>query len=382
MKATQLNFKKLFPVLMSFIVMGFVDVVGVSTGYIQKDFQLSDSAAQLIPSMVFLWFFVLSVPTGILQDRFGKRYVLNAGIIITGLGMVIPYISYTFPAMLVAFIFLGIGNTIVQVAANPLLQDVVPERKFSSFMSLSQFIKAIISMAGPILAATFALKAGNWKLVFSIYALTSFLVALWLGFTKIEEFKGTGERANFKSCFALLKNPFVLSMVIAIFLIVGSDVGVNSNLQNFLSSKFGISLEKASYGISIYFSALMISRFLGAVVLNFIKPSLFLIITAFISIVGVLFMIFSPTYTLAYVAVFIIGFGSGNLFPLIFSIAVNKMPDRANEISGLMIMAVSGGALIPPVMGLVSQTFGAVASIFVIGICLSYVTLVALLQKR
>lgn len=381
MTVAQLNFKKLFPVLMSFIVMGFVDVVGVSTGYIQKDFQLSDSVAQLIPSMVFLWFFILSVPTGILQDRFGKRRVLNAGIIITGIGMVVPYISYTFPAMLVAFVLLGIGNTIVQVAANPLLQEVVPPKKFSSFMSLSQFIKAIVSMAGPIIAASFAMRAGNWKLVFTIYAFTSFLAAIWLGFTKIEEIKGEGEPASFQSCFKLLGNPFVLVMVIAIFLIVGSDVGVNSNLQSFLSSKFGISLEKASYGISIYFAALMISRFLGAVILNFIKPRLFLVITAFISIIGVLFIIFSPTYIMAYVAVFIIGFGSGNLFPLVFSIAVNRMPERANEISGLMIMAVSGGALIPPIMGLVSQAFGAVASIFVIGICLIYVTLVAIFQK-
>jgi fucose permease len=331
--------------------------------------------------MVFLWFFILSVPTGILQDRFGKRRVLNAGIIITGIGMVVPYVSYTFPAMLVAFVLLGIGNTIVQVAANPLLQEVVPPKKFSSFMSLSQFIKAIVSMAGPIIAASFAMRAGNWKLVFTIYAFTSFLAAIWLGFTKIEELKGAGEPASFKSCFKLLGNPFVLVMVIAIFLIVGSDVGVNSNLQSFLSSKFGISLEKASYGISIYFAALMISRFLGAVILNFIKPRLFLIITAFISIIGVLFIIFSPTYIMAYVAVFIIGFGSGNLFPLVFSIAVNRMPERANEISGLMIMAVSGGALIPPIMGLVSQAFGAVASIFVIGICLIYVTLVAIFQK-
>lgn len=200
---------------MAFIVMGFVDIVGVATGYIKKDFGLTDNLAQLIPSMALFWFFVLSVPSGILQDKFGKRNMLNLGMLLTGLGMLVPFISYTFPMMLGAFIILGIGNTIVQVAANPLLQDVTPSEKFSSYMSLSQFIKASCSLLGPVITTFMAVQAGNWKLVFAVYAITSLVATLWLFFTKIEGSKPLQEPATFKSCFGLLRNRFIAIMAVS-----------------------------------------------------------------------------------------------------------------------------------------------------------------------
>ena len=165
MESTNTKTTKVLPVMLAFIVMGFVDIVGVSTGYIKNDFELSDRVAQVLPSMTLIWFFVFSVPTGLLLDRFGKKVVLNTGILITGAAMLIPFVHYSYPSMLIAFIFLGIGNTIVQVSANPLLHDVVPRDKFSSFMSLSQFIKAISSLLGPIIATFLAIRMGNWKLV-------------------------------------------------------------------------------------------------------------------------------------------------------------------------------------------------------------------------
>jgi fucose permease len=284
--------------------------------------------------------------------------------------------------MLTAFVLLGIGNTIVQVAANPLLHNVVPDNKFGSFMSLSQFIKAICSLLGPILATWFASAYGNWRIVFTVYALTSFLAVLWLYLTPITESKGDHKPATFASCFKLLGNPFILLMVLGIFLIVGSDVGMNTNTANYLKSTFDISLEQASLGISLYFTALMIGRFSGAVILNWISARPFLIITSIMALAGIVMMIFAPTLLVAQLAIFITGLGSANLFPLVFTIAVNKMPERVNEISGLMIMAVAGGAAIPPVMGYISQNFGAVASLFVLLACIAYVFLSTLLVGK
>jgi len=373
---------------MSFIVMGFVDIVGVSAGYAQKDFNLTDSVAQLIPSMAFVWFFLLSVPTGLLLDRYGKKRILNIGMGVTGLGMALPMVTYlseslySFPLMLVAFILLGIGNTIVQVSANPLLHDVTPVAKFSSFMSLTQFVKAIISLIGPIIATLMASSMGDWKLVFAVYAITSFLAVFWLYVTKIDETKTDKKPATFSSCFKLLGNPLVLLMVLGIFLVVGSDVGMNSNIANYLQKNFDISLEEASRGISIYFAALMISRFLGAVLLNFFKPKPFLILTTLLTIVGAVGMILAPTDLVGKICIFVVGLGSGNLFPLIFSITVNKLPERVNEISGLMIMAVSGGAIIPPLMGLVSQKMGGSASIFVVIGCMIYILMAGLYARK
>ena len=379
---SKIKWNKLLPVFMSFIVMGFVDIVGVSTGYIKNDFGLSDNLAQLIPSMAFIWFFFLAVPVGIFQDKWGKKNMLVLGMAFSGVGMLIPFIGYSFPIMLAAFVFLGIGNTIVQVSANPLLQDVSPREKFSSFMSLTQFVKAIVSLLGPIIAAVAATQFGNWKLVFAVYAVTSLIAVLWLYFTKIEESGVDKEPATFKSCFSLLKNPFILMMVVGIFLTVGADVGMNSNIQNYLMTKFGLTLEKATYGISVYFMALMISRFLGAILLNFVKPRLFLIVTTTIALLSVFLLFVAPTQNIGLIAIFLVGFGSGNLFPLIFSITIDKMPDRSNEISGLMIMAVSGGAFIPPIMGAISESFGFLMSLSVLVICMIYLFLISFIKSK
>ena len=374
--------KNSLPVFFSFIVMGFVDIVGVATGYIKKDFNLADNVAQVLPSMALVWFFFLSVPTGLLIERFGKKNMLNLGMAFTGFGMLIPFVNYSYPIMLTAFTFLGIGNTIVQVSANPLLHDVVPQAKYSSYLSLSQFIKAICSLLGPVIATFMASQLGNWKFVFIVYAITSFLSVLWLSMTPIIETKLDHAPSTFRSCFSLLNNKSILLMVIGIFLVVGADVGMNSNIANYLQNQFGLSLEKASLGISVYFAALMAGRFLGAVLLQWIKPKKFLVFTASISLISIVGLIFSPSLVVAESCIFLIGFGSANLFPLIFSITVDIFPSRINEISGLMIMAVAGGAFIPPIMGIVSSFFGVLASFMVLVMVMIYILGLSIYNQR
>ena len=382
MEKSKTGLAKTLPVFMAFLVMGFVDIVGVATGYIKKDFGLTDDLAQLIPSMALFWFFVLSVPTGVLQDRFGKRNMLNLGIFLTGIGMVVPFIHYSFPMMLAAFIVLGIGNTIVQVAANPLLHDVTPSEKFSSYMSLSQFIKAASSLMGPVITTYMALQFGNWKLVFAVYAVTSFLSALWLFSVKIVETKPNQQPATFRSCFGLLNNRLVAIMAGGIFVLVGVDVAMNSNIANYLQNAYGLTLEQASLGISLYFTALMIGRFLGAVLLNWFSPAKFLAGTALLALASLTLLVFSPSLAMARIAIFMAGLGSANLFPLIFAITLEKMPERANEISGLMVMAISGGAFIPPIVGLVSANYGAVASFGVLVAGMAYMVFTGIYAIR
>ena len=240
-------------------------------------------------------------------------------------------------------------------------------------MSLSQFLKAISSLLGPLITTFVAIQFGNWKLVFAVYAVTSLLAVLWLYFTRIDETESKEEPATFKSCFKLLKNKFVIFMVLGIFFLVGADVGMNTNIANYLQSSFDLSLEQASLGISIYFAALMTGRFLGAILLNWFPARKFLLGTTIIALLSMVAMIFAPTVTIARIAIFMVGFGSGNLFPLIFAITLEKMPNRANEVSGLMIMAISGGAVIPPIMGLLSANMGMIASLMVLVVCMLYI---------
>ncbi len=373
---------KLFPVFLSFIVMGFVDIIGVATGYIKQDFALSDFVSQFLPMMVLLWFFVLSVPAGILQDKYGKRNMLNIGMVIQAIGLGLPFVHYSFAMMFASFILLGIGNTVIQVSANPLLQDVSPAAKLASYLSTSQFVKAIISFAGPLITTFLAIQFGDWRLVFAVYGITSVLAAIWLSATPIEESKPDRKPASFASCFGLLKNRFVAFMALSIFLIVGAEVAINTNIVSVLIAKYGLTLEKAAIGISLFFAGETVARLTGAIVLNWTKPRPFLLITALVSLAGIAGILVAPGYTLALAAIFITGLGAGNMFPIIFSLALEKMPDRSNEISGLLIMAVSGGAVIPLVMGLVSTAFSPLASVSVIGACMLYVLWVSLYVRK
>jgi MFS transporter, FHS family, L-fucose permease len=365
------------PVLFSFFVMSFCDLVGIGVDNAKADFQLSNTMAQLIPMAVFVWFFLLSVPIGILQDRIGKRNMVNIGMVVTAAGLFLPFIYYTFPTLLAGFVLLGIGNTIIQVSANPLLIDVVSPERRSSFLSFAQFIKAIGSMAAPYLATYFALRYGDWKLVLLVFGGFSILSMVWLHFTKITETVSKTEKATFTSSMKLLKVPFILLMVLAIFVLVGIDVGINSTSGQFLMDKLGMDPEPAKQGRSLYFFGKMLGTFLGAILLTRFTSGKFLLFSSLLTLLTILIFIWSPTAAFALSLMFLMGMASSNIFPLIFSLTAGKYVTRSNEISGLMIMAVSGGAFIPPVVGKVTDLVNVNAGMYVFVACALYLVFAA-----
>jgi fucose permease len=382
MSKSKISLRYIAPVLMSFFVASFCDMVGIGVDRVKSDFELSNTLVQLIPSVVFLWFFILSVPIGILQDRIGKRNVLNLGMLITFFGMMLPFFFYTFEMVLTGFALLGIGNTIVQVSANPLLVDVVPSANRSSFLSLSQFVKSLGSMMAAPLAGWFALKYGDWKLLFVVFGVVSLITILWLSSINIEEKKNTEERATFISSFKLLGNSFIAVMVLGIFLIVGIDVGVNSISGQYFLSKFGSEQTLAESGRSVYFFGKMLGTFGGAILLVKISSRKFFIWSTVSGLISIFLLFVVPSEMAALVIIFIIGLGLSNIFPLIYSLTVERYPTRANEISGLMIMAISGGAVLPLLMGWVSDLFNVGISIIVMLIAISIILVTSLIVTK
>ncbi len=379
----KLNFTYVIPVLVSFFVMSFCDLVGIGVDRVKLEFGLSNTLAQLIPSAVFVWFFILSVPIGILQDRIGKRNMVNIGMGITAIGLFVPFLFYTFTMVLFGFALLGIGNTIVQVSANPLLVDVVPSNRRSSFLSFSQFIKAIGSMIAAPLAGFFALKFGDWKILFLVFGVVSVLSVLWLSMIKIEETRNLEKRATFGSSFGLLSTGFIFMMVMGIFLIVGIDVGINAVSGQFLHTKFP-DAQQTFYesGRSVYFFGRMLGTFAGALMLTMLPSRKFFLWSSILALISIIALIFAPTAMSAMVIIFIIGLGVANIFPLIFSLSVEKYPVRTNEISGLMIMAVSGGAVIPLLIGSLTDNIGITAGMFVLVACAVYELFTALVNLK
>jgi FHS family L-fucose permease-like MFS transporter len=377
MNEKKIEMRLVMPVLLSFFVMSFVDLVGIGKDRVAGDLQQSEFILGLIPFAAFVWFFVLSVPVGIIQARLGKRFMLNIGMAITGIGLIIPFFFYNFATVIIGFALLGIGNTIVQVSANPLLVDVVPGNRASSFLSFSQFIKAIGSMIAPFLAVFFARSFGDWKLLFLVYGIISLLSVLWLGLVKIEESAQTEKGATMASAFKLLGNSYILMMVISIFLVVGIDVGFNYFSGKYLATRFGIDEVAAQSGRSVYFLGRMLGTFAGAIILTKLSSTKGFLYSSLVSIVSIALILLVPSRAAAWALVFIIGFGVANIFPLVFSLTVRRYPDRSNEISGLMMMAISGGALIPPLMGIVSDAMGAVFGMGVLLLCAAYLLIVS-----
>ncbi|HHU98458.1 MAG: MFS transporter [Bacteroidales bacterium] len=378
MNEKKIEMRLVAPVLLSFFVMSFVDLVGIGKDRVAGDLEKSDFILGLIPFAAFIWFFILSVPVGIIQARVGKKRMLNAGMTITGIGLFIPYFLDNFVAVIAGFALLGIGNTIVQVSANPLLVDVVPGRRASSFLSFSQFIKAIGSMLAAPLAAVFASRFGDWKLLFLVYGIISFLSVLWLGSVKIEETTATGTKASMASAFRLLGNSYILMMVLSIFLVVGIDVGFNYFSGKYLASRFGFEEVAAQSGRSVYFFGRMLGTFAGALILTKLSSTKGFLYSAILSIITILLIMIIPaSNAAAWILVFLLGLGVANIFPLVFSLTVQKYPGRSNEISGLMMMAISGGALIPPVIGLVSDSLGVVPGMGVLLLCTVYLLIVS-----
>ena len=362
---------------MTFYVMGFGDMVGLATDYVKRDFDLSSTLTQVLTIMAFVWFFLLSVPFGIFQDKHSKKITVIIAILFTIASMLAPIFSSTFYGMLVSFTLLGIGNTILQVSANPLMQDISHPAKFTRNLTLSVFVKAVAGMAGPVIAAFCASKFGNWMLIYWVYLILCIVSLLWLYFTPIEESGNTG-RANISSTLKLLRDRKVTFLVLGTFVMVGFDVGMNTNIANYLKTSFGVSQEEAIVGISIYFAALMAGRFVGALILNRFQGKKMLLYCAILSVVSFALLYLASDFNTGRIAIFCIGLFTATIFPLIFSTGLQYMPERANELSGLMIMSVCGGAVIPFFVGLMTDLANLMVALLLLGVCLVYVVFLSL----
>lgn len=375
-------FNAIMAVFFGFFIMGFVDMVGIATNYVKKDFGLSASVSGLLPMMVFLWFAIFSIPTGMIMGKIGRKKTVLIALVLTGIGMLIPYFLYQFVAILLAFVLLGISNTILQVALNPLVAAMFSQEKTASLLSVGQFIKAISSLLGPIIVGFTAEYFGNWKITFLLFSVTSLLSVLFLAPAKVREIGFESTPATFSGAFDLLTDRFILACFLVIFLLVGYDVCMNVSIPELLMKQAGMTLQDAGYGTSIYFAARTLGSFLGAYFLLKIKPGQFLLISLILAILAFLILLFTQNKWLMSAMIFLSGLAISNIFSIIFAFALQKIAHRSNEISALLIMGVVGGALIPPVQGFVSDYFGFGNSLTVILLCLLLMLFLSLNLKK
>jgi FHS family L-fucose permease-like MFS transporter len=349
---------KILPVMFGFFIMGFVDIIGMATNYVKNDFSnLSDTMVNLISLSCFLWFFILSIPTGMLMNKIGRKKTVAISFCCHVLAMCLPLITYSFSSILIAFSLIGIGNTILQVSLNPLVTDVVTNEKLTGTLTLGQFIKAVSSFIGPILTAWVAGSVLGWKMIFPIYAGLSFLALLWLWFTPIQEVSQKQKEISIKVTASLFKDKFILAFFIGILVLVGVDVSINMTFPKFLMERCHLELTNAGMGNSVYFFARTIGAFIGGILLMKYSESKFFIYSVWIALIGIVLMIFGTNVWFILGCVAIFGIGYANLFSIIFSLSLKRVPEKANEVSALLIVGVCGGAILPPIIGIITDSF-------------------------
>jgi MFS transporter, FHS family, L-fucose permease len=397
--------RRIVPIFLAFLCMGFVDGVGTFVGLAKQNFpHISIFVANLLPFVAFIGFGILSVPMGLLQDRTSKKTILLIGLIIALVGALIAFSGLKEYWLFLATVFLlGTGASVLQVAGNPIMRDVSGPEKYPRNLSIGQSIKAIGSLSGALVAViTIAgrWQGVDWQILFKIYTAILLLTVVLVALTKVPEQKDErSHSASFASCLALLSNPFILMMVLGIFVYVGTEVCISSGVTVYLGSEgaggssvtdwlkahLGLAIDAKTVGFvanALFFILLFIGRSSGSVLLNWMSAAKLLVATVLVTIVGLLGLLLIHDQTAALVSIVLAGIGCANIFPLIFSITVNHMPERSNEISGLMVTAIVGGAFLPPLMGLLADHTSVSTGFLVPLACAFYLLLAGIVSLK
>jgi MFS transporter, FHS family, L-fucose permease len=387
---------KTFPIFLAFLAMGFGDVVGPLVSLVKDTFEVSNFVASLMTTSGFIMFGILSIPMGVYQDKKGKKYILLVGLLIALLGLIIPILFGMYGpqtvieagsntklyALFVSIFLLGAGATTLQVAGNPIMRDVSAEGQYSSNLSLGQAIKAIGSSLGFLVPPAVALWFGlDWTILFPMFALILLITLLWVSYLNISEKRSLDSKpASLSSSLKLLGNPFVFLMVFGIFLYVGAEVSMSAQIPILMGKSYGIEKFGLWMAWGLFFLPIFIGRLGGAMVLRHIKAGKFLIYSVLLSVLGMIMLFFGSMYV-AFAGIIMIGLGFANIFPLIFSITVDAMPERTNELSGLMVTAIVGGAVIPPITGAVAD-INVQLGFLVPAVCILYILILAVKFAR
>lgn len=379
-------YMRLIPVMLCFFVMGFVDLVGIASNYVKVDLDLTDAEANIFPSLVFFWFLIFSVPTGMLMNRIGRKKTVLLSLIVTFVSLLIPVFGSSYGMMLASFSLLGIGNALMQTSLNPLLSNIIGGNKLASTLTFGQFVKAIASFLAPYIAMWGAMQAMptfglGWRVLFPIYMIIAVFAIILLGMTPIEEEKAD-KASSFMECVSLLGKPFILLSFVGIMCHVGIDVGTNTTAPKILMERLGMSLTDAGFATSLYFIFRTIGCFLGAIILQKVSSKAFFAFSSVMMLLAMVGLFMFHTEMIIYACIAMIGFGNSNIFSIVFSQALLAMPDKKNEVSGLMIMGLFGGTVFPLAMGLASDVMGQNGAVAVMAVGAIYLMIYTFKIKK
>ena len=359
--------------MLCFFCMGFVDLVGIASNYVKADLGLTDSQANIFPSLVFFWFLIFSVPTGMLMNRIGRKRTVLLSLVVTLFSLLLPLFGEGYGLMLASFSLLGIGNALMQTSLNPLVATVIRGGNLASTLTFGQFVKAIASFMAPYIAmwgamATIPTFGLGWRVLFPIYLIIGVVATLLLYGTSIEEEPIEGKPSSVMDCVRLLGRPMVLLCFLGIMCHVGIDVGTNTTAPKLLMERLGMTLNEAAFATSLYFIFRTLGCLTGSCFLRVMNNRLFFLISVLMMALSMAGLFVGTSREVLYVAIALVGYGNSNIFSLVFSQALLSDKSRQNEISGLMIMGLFGGTVFPLAMGIAADAMGQQGAVAVMAI--------------
>ena len=379
-------------VMFCFFAMGFVDLVGIASNYVKDDLGLNNTIANIMPSLVFFWFLIFSVPTGVLMNKIGRKKTVLLSLVVTLVSLLLPIFTENLAVALIAFSLLGIGNVLMQTSLNPLVSSLV-RGHLASTLTFGQFIKAIASLMAPYIAmwgATHAIPdlGMGWRVLFPTYMTIGVVASLLLAGTPIDEethdVETVAERKSvvrdYVDTFRLLGNSYVLLCFFGIMCHVGIDVGTNTTAPKLLQQYARMTLNDAAFATSLYFIFRTIGCLTGSYFLRVFKTRTFFIISVSLMAASMICMMAGAANAgnpatakmLLYIGIAFVGYGNSNVFSMILSQAMLYMPEKKNAISGLMIMGLFGGTVFPLLMGFASDVIGQVGAVAVMTVGVVY----------
>lgn len=375
------NISAALPVLFGFFIMGFCDIVGITSDFVQRSFGWSSAMTGFVPSMVFIWFLLLGIPVGNAMARWGRKNTVMVSMAVTIVGMALPLVDYNSFTCIAAYAMLGIGNTILQVSLNPLLGNAVPDsRLLTSGLTAGQVIKALSSLAGPeiVLLAVRWFGEDRWYLCFPLLGAVTVVSALWLGVTHIPREDRGNAGLSVAGTFSLLKDRTIMLLFLGILFVVGVDVATNFMGSKIMSARFGWEVEKAKLAPQVYFFSRTVGALLGAVLLARVNEvKYFRLNTVACAASSVALMLVSDPVS-DMILIGAVGFFASSVFSIIYSMALRERPADADSISGLMITAIAGGGAVTPVIGAVLDSpLGIGGGIAVMVVCVGYLVFCA-----
>jgi FHS family L-fucose permease-like MFS transporter len=368
------------PIFLAFFLMGLADAMGPMSDAVEKQYHISPVMSTLMPFFVFIAFAIFSVPGGVLAARIGKKRLLLLGLGLNAVACLIPSLQApSFPVLLGCIFLLGIGTTFLQVSGNPIMRDVSAEGGYSRNLAFAQGVKGLGSASSTKLvtaATSIAFFASmGWRGTFPLFFILMSVAFLGVLLLKVQETKAEVP-PSIGSSLGLLGQPTFLLAVFGIFLYVGAESSMGRFLFPGLKD-MGVDEKTASnFGPALFFLLLTIGRLLGGVVLTIMSARTCFRLSALLGVLGAgAIMTGSPA--LAIPGVFAAGLGFANIWPMLFSITVEEKPQCANELSGLMCMAISGGAIVPLVMSKLVIPLKSMAFV-VPAACFAYLLLLSL----